>query len=422
LQKKVYISSTFRDLKDHREKVIDFFQKFPDKFELISMEYYVAEDIPPVDKCIQDVMNCDIYILILANRYGFIPDGTATSVTETEYQTAKKYHKEILAFITDDKSFPADEDGDVEVKKQKLAQLKKTVRAATLTHPEDFISPDGLTVQLSESLMKRLFLDYQIADQRKLCCDRSLQFSEYLKNRTRNKLKVFIIHGNKKELGRNMINRFLFFTLNTGIKDKLPYHLITDFILNDYENSKTNLIVDILVKDLHLNDITETGFDHLISKINEWPYPSVIIVLECSTEFLREEDTDILKKFFQEFNAAYKDTGTKDVYLFVNIKDEQQDENPLKQQINSFLQCNIPGNDFIFCLPRLKRENSQAIEQWISTYLTGDETSIYQLMEKYFTTLVNTKEFTMTEAEINIQNLLKKINSGDKELIEILNL
>jgi hypothetical protein len=44
------------------------------------------------------VEQCDIYIIILAERYGFTDD-KGTSVTETEYETAKATGKPILAFV-----------------------------------------------------------------------------------------------------------------------------------------------------------------------------------------------------------------------------------------------------------------------------------------------------------------------------------
>jgi hypothetical protein len=38
--------------------------------EDIAMEYYVAEDKRPVDKCLEDVTSCDLYIGIFTWRYG----------------------------------------------------------------------------------------------------------------------------------------------------------------------------------------------------------------------------------------------------------------------------------------------------------------------------------------------------------------
>ena len=130
---------------------------------------------------------------------------------------------------------------------------------------------------------------------------------------------------------------------------------------------------------------------------------------------------DILKKFFSEFHTTYEKTGKKEVYLFLNIEDNNEDENVIKDTIHSFLQSNEPDNEFLFCLPRLKRENYKVIEQWISTYVTGDNNCVNMLMEKYFSTLMDAGYITMSDAEISLQKLLKKINARDEEVLEILN-
>src|SRR5204863_8160790 len=132
---KVYISSTYQDLKEHRKQVIDFFNKktIKENFDLLSMEGYVADDIEPAIECIEDVKDCDIYILILANRYGFIPpknNPNEISVTEIEYNTAAADpQKTILAFFADetDPQFIPDNDADEAIrlkKKNKLIAFK----------------------------------------------------------------------------------------------------------------------------------------------------------------------------------------------------------------------------------------------------------------------------------------------------------
>lgn len=402
--------------------MLKVFHNFPDRFDVFAMENYVAEDLTPVDRCLRDVEQCDLYILLLANRYGFIPEGRDKSVTELEYLTAKNGGKQILAFIADDtRDFPPDSESDVELKKLKLAEFKKTVRSAYLTHPEPFISPDSLAVQVSESLMKKLFLDFRIVDQRKLCCDRRLQYSEYLKYRSKSQVKVFLIHGQRKELGKNLINRFLFFTLNAGIEGLLTYHLPTDFVLGDYESSKTSLIVNILDTDLNVRDIADPSLSCLIAKIDERPYPNMVIVLECSTAFLRPEDVSIMQQFFTEFHEAYEKTGKKDVYVFLNIEDNHDDENVIRETIQTFLGANNPADPFLFCLPRLKKENYRVLEQWISAYVTGDNNCVLQLMEKFFAPLMEAEMITMADAESSLQKLLKKIEARDSEVLEILN-
>ena len=425
---RVYISSTYQDLKEHREKVIDFFQKFPEKFELISMEGYVAENITPVERCLQDVASCEIYILILARRYGYIPVDNVVnpkrySITQLEYETAHQKGKQVLVFIGNEQiDFTEDSDEDLQVrneKREKLKIFKQQVRTYNLTHPEPFVSPDSLTIQVSESLMKKLFIEYKIADQRKLCCNRSQQFTDYLRNRLKSKFKVFVIHGARKELGRNLINRFSVFTLNAGIKNVMPYHRFQEFIQNDYEKSEEKLIVNILQKSLQVYEVGNADFTALINRIEEYPYSSFIIVLHCNEMLLTQNDITFLCRFLKRFYEAAKQAGKKDIYFFLNVEDENNNDTSLKEKTNPLENCNTATDSYLFALPRLNRETIEEIEDWISTYVTGDQLLIDQLLEKYFTGFK--AEFTMSEAESSIQQLMQKINSGDKEILQILN-
>ena len=76
---KIFVSSTFKDLKECREKVRLVLRRM--EHEDVAMEYYVAEDRRPVDKCLEDVAACDLYIGIFAWRYGYIPPGYDISIT-----------------------------------------------------------------------------------------------------------------------------------------------------------------------------------------------------------------------------------------------------------------------------------------------------------------------------------------------------
>ena len=89
--KKVYISSTYKDLTTYRNAIRDMFlsKGLQDEYTLVGMEGYVSENgKKAIDVCIEDVRQADIYILILAKRYGSIVEGTGISYTETEYNEA----------------------------------------------------------------------------------------------------------------------------------------------------------------------------------------------------------------------------------------------------------------------------------------------------------------------------------------------
>src|SRR5660398_273403 len=93
---RIYVSSTFNDLKEFREHVRLQLRQMG--HEDIAMEYYVAENQRPLDKCLKDVATCDLYIGIFAQRYGYIPPEQQKSITEIEYRTAFDKRKDRLIF------------------------------------------------------------------------------------------------------------------------------------------------------------------------------------------------------------------------------------------------------------------------------------------------------------------------------------
>jgi HEAT repeat protein len=94
---RVYVSSTYQDLKEYREGVRLVLQRL--RQEDVAMETYVAEPERPVDKCLNDVAACDLYIGVFAWRYGYVPPGFTQSITELEYRTAVQYSKDRLIFL-----------------------------------------------------------------------------------------------------------------------------------------------------------------------------------------------------------------------------------------------------------------------------------------------------------------------------------
>jgi len=102
---KIYISSTYEDLKEYRESVYDSLRKM--RHDVISMEDYVAQDQRPLQKCLRDVISCDIYIGIFAWRYGYIPQDEKDnpdklSITELEYRKACDVQIPRLIFLLKD--------------------------------------------------------------------------------------------------------------------------------------------------------------------------------------------------------------------------------------------------------------------------------------------------------------------------------
>jgi hypothetical protein len=97
---KVYVSSTYRDLREHRAAVDRALRRMG--HDVIGMEQYVAEGGRPLQRCLADVRLADVYVLILAWRYGYVPttdNPEALSITELEYRQAVANGKPILGFM-----------------------------------------------------------------------------------------------------------------------------------------------------------------------------------------------------------------------------------------------------------------------------------------------------------------------------------
>jgi len=111
LIKTVYISSTFKDLIDEREAAAQAVRRLG--HHALAMEDYVATDTRPLAKCIADVESSDVYIGIFARRYGYIPDGYEKSITQMEYEAARRKNIPCLIFqLHRSVDWPKDKLGD----------------------------------------------------------------------------------------------------------------------------------------------------------------------------------------------------------------------------------------------------------------------------------------------------------------------
>jgi hypothetical protein len=99
----VYVSSTFVDLKEHRAALKSALEKA--QYDVECMEKYPAFDERPRDKCLADVARADVYVLIVAHRYGFRPrtgNPEHKSITQLEYEEAGRHNgKPRLVFTVD---------------------------------------------------------------------------------------------------------------------------------------------------------------------------------------------------------------------------------------------------------------------------------------------------------------------------------
>lgn len=108
-QYKIFISSVQKELAAERRAVKDFITHDPLLSRFIS-DVFLFEDIPakdrkPDDIYLGEVEQCDIYLAILGNKYGW-KNEDGKSPTELEFGHATKTHRERLLFVkgSDDKA------------------------------------------------------------------------------------------------------------------------------------------------------------------------------------------------------------------------------------------------------------------------------------------------------------------------------
>jgi tetratricopeptide (TPR) repeat protein len=149
-QLKVMISSTARDLPDHRKQVMDACQRLG-MFNTEMMEYLTATDADAMEVSLNMVNKADIYLGVFAFRYGYVPPDQTISVTEMEYNRAVERSIPRLIFLmSDDHAVkPTDvETGEGAEKLKKLKDRLKTERVVGF-----FKSADDLRGHVIQALV-----------------------------------------------------------------------------------------------------------------------------------------------------------------------------------------------------------------------------------------------------------------------------
>lgn len=158
---RVFISSTFVDLIDHRAVVAEVLERMD--LAVGRMEVLGARPEEPKAACFSVLDSCDVFIGIYAHRYGFIPSNGDRSITEQEYDYARCHNKKMFCFIVDDnepwmpKFIESGKEGE------KLSRFKDRVKAELTV--DFFTKPTDLAYKVSTSLYGLLGGKSSIKDQ-----------------------------------------------------------------------------------------------------------------------------------------------------------------------------------------------------------------------------------------------------------------
>ena len=98
---KAFVSSTFQDLKEHRSYVIDALQRAG--IIVDPMEFWSSDNDEPKAISTARLEGCQLCILLVGLRRGFIPVGEDKSITQMEYEAALNVEgMDILIYLLDE--------------------------------------------------------------------------------------------------------------------------------------------------------------------------------------------------------------------------------------------------------------------------------------------------------------------------------
>ena len=97
---RVFLSSTYLDLREYRKLVATAIESIGSSTS--RMEVFGARSEEPREASLKEVAQCDVFVGIYAHRYGYVPPGSKTSITEQEFREAKHDGKPAFCFLVDD--------------------------------------------------------------------------------------------------------------------------------------------------------------------------------------------------------------------------------------------------------------------------------------------------------------------------------
>ena len=420
----VYISSTFKDLQKFRQAVINCVVSLGDFYKPVSMEFYDAEDVHFVQKCLTDVEACNVYILIVGKRYGYIPKGYTKSITELEYEKARDCQKkgmvkEVLVFkveeLCDTYTYNETDPEYIEYNAAFLDEINERLS------PSAFSSEAELAFKVSHTLMKRLFKLIHngskiVAPDKDaiICyCDRNVQINSIKKNILINKKRIFFSQGNRRtDFPGGIIKRFAKYSLGAGNKIE-PLIKITDlFDSIDAESNQVNAcwnILDYLTVSPTEENTSCTGFLQELSKLKS---PNIILPFYYDFDF--DEDAIKFSEFFefaeQLFTAYNNIKQPYELFLVVIIYSAQPDYNTI---ISSLVGFPLIKSLSVF-LEKFKPVTDNDIIDWLEKFITTIDFSA-TMYDEYFYDGTNDR-YSMQDVNLKLGKLIHDMENNDEKI------
>lgn len=240
---RVYISSTFEDLKEHRQHVYHQLRRVG--HDVIAMEDYVAKDRRPLANCLDDLSRCELYVGLFAWRYGYVPkenNSRRLSITELEYRHAVERGMECLVFLLDDNYAWAPPLQDSHTGGGEGGKLIRHLREelSTKTQVAFFRTPDNLASlvsaavekwgqkvnvrkrdQASELIVKQLTSDQKIVVDRQIGQSRLLVVNDDISNAATD---IVVSSDDNYFTARDGVSKLLLDKLGPSVRRELEHY------------------------------------------------------------------------------------------------------------------------------------------------------------------------------------------------------
>jgi len=150
---KIFISSTYSDLIEHRKKTAEAIERLGQQG--IRMEVFGARSEDATEVSLDEINQAELFVGIYAHRYGYIPQGSEQSITEMEYHYAAEHKKPLFCFIVDDDYPWRPAFIETEPARRRLSAFKEKVKTTVVR--DSFTTPDELAFKVAASIGRYLF-------------------------------------------------------------------------------------------------------------------------------------------------------------------------------------------------------------------------------------------------------------------------
>jgi hypothetical protein len=148
MQYKAFVSSTFLDLHAHRARVVAALQHAG--IHVDPMEQWTAASDAPEKFSADRLRGCNLCVLLVAFQRGQIPEGKTRSITQIEYDEARKRGIEILPFLLEENA-PWDARFDDRERDPEVARWR---RQLTTSHGAQRFGADPKTIEIDPAISR----------------------------------------------------------------------------------------------------------------------------------------------------------------------------------------------------------------------------------------------------------------------------